>query len=147
MQCKLHRNCVALSGSLGHSKLFISTNLRSQPAGLSFPTLQSTVSQKLWFSRCNIWTPVIPESLSRNLRDQNYSHNNMKVFCFFFLSFSLYEWCNNQEKLPKPQHKSWQHYQTDYILLCHTLTFRREGKGEEDAAFLKNVLDKAVKIN
>lgn len=44
MQCKLHGNCVALSGSLGHSKWFISTDLRSQLAGLSFPTLQSTVS-------------------------------------------------------------------------------------------------------
>ena len=82
MQCKLPRNCVALSGSLGHPKLFISTNLRSQPAALSFPTLQSTVSYKLWFSRCNLWTPVIPESLSRSLWNQNYSHNNMKGFFF-----------------------------------------------------------------
>ena len=102
MQCKLPRNSVALSGSLGHPKLFISTNLRSQPDALSFPTLQSTVSYKLWFSRCNLWTPVIPESLSRSLWNQNCSHNNMKVF--FFLSFLLYEWCNNQwwETLLKP---------------------------------------------
>lgn len=119
MQCKLHRNCVALSGSLGHSKLFISTNLRSQPAGLSFPTLQSTVSQKLWFSRCNIWTPVIPESLSRNLRDQNYSHNNMKVFCFFFCPFH----CMNGATIKKNfRNLSTNHSSTTKLIIFSSAT-------------------------
>ena len=146
MQCKLPRNSVALSGSLGHPKLFISTNLRSQPDALSFPTLQSTVSYKLWFSRCNLWTPVIPESLSRSMWNQNYSHNNMKGF-FFFVLFVV--WMVQQSMVRNTSETLAQITAAPpnwlYSPLPHT--FGREGEGEGDAAFLKNALDKAVKIN